>query len=349
MSRIAMMTSLVPVLGGLMLLGGCATLESDGYWASSYPVYPRRVYVDHYRYRNPDGLDVVYDPGPRLYSVVRSPGLYWHDGYYYRKHRGHWEQSRHHRGPWAYHRHEPPRVRMRHEPPSGRPMPIAVPDRRPDRRPVYRTPYREPDDRRRPDDRRWSDRDGGRFVRHPPEQRPDPGRSPGPDRRQIERRPVAQPIPRIVGPGRVESPHRPQGRPQVRPQPQPVGPAQVPRIAPRPEVSPQPSPALPVRARNRPPVPGGEAQVQRAHRAERQGTNPPRSLGRRPNATTVREDGRQPGGAPRAAPRGRQSAEGEGRPRAVEQPRAPLEVRDRSQAPPGRSGVRRDAAARGSL
>jgi hypothetical protein len=296
MSRIATITRLVPVLGGLLLLGGCATLESGGYWVSSYPVYPRRVYLDEYRYRNPDGLIVVYDPGPRLYSVVRSPGLYWHDGYYYRKHRGHWEHSRHHRGPWAYHRHEPPRVRVRHEPPSGRPVPIAVPGRRPDRGPVYRAPYWEPDDRR------WSDRDDGRFVRRPPEQRPDPGRSPGPDRPQFERMPVPQPLPRIVGPGGLEPQTLPQGRPQYRP----GGSARVPQTAPRGGVNPQPAPDLPVRARNRLPVPGGSAPTLRLHRAQEQGTNTPRFPGRRPDAIPHQEAMSRSHELPRAVPDGRE-------------------------------------------
>lgn len=327
MSRITMMTSLMPALGGLMLLGGCATLESDGYWGSSYPVYPRRVYVDEYRYRNPDGLDVVYNPGPRLYSVVRSPGLYWHDGYYYRKHRGHWEQSRHHRGPWAYHRHEPPRVRIRHEPPSGRPVPIAVPDRRPDRHPVYRSPYREPDHRRRPD------RDQERFVRRPPEQRPDPRPSPGPDR-QIERMPVPQPLPRIVGPGGRE----PQQRPQGQPQPRPVGPARVPQTAPRGGLDPRPAPAPPVRASNRPPVPGGSAPNPRVHRAQEQGTNPPRSPGRRPDAVPNRGAVRQSGEFSRAVPGARQPTAREGQPGSGDQRAAPTPVRGGRQQPPGPQG-----------
>lgn len=325
MARTAAMVGLVPVLGGLLLLGGCATLESDGYWGPSYPVYPRSVYVEDYRYRNPDGMLVVYDSGPRLYSVVSSPGLYWHDGYYYRKHRGQWERSHHHRGPWAYHRHEPPRVRGRHDRPPRGLVPIAVHDRRPDRGPVYRAPYREPDDRRRPD------RDGERFVRRPPEQRQDPRRGPGPDRRQIERMPVPQPIPWIGGPVGVES--------EARPQPGPVGPARVPPVVRRGGLNPQPVPVVPFPARNRPPPPGGPAPTPRVHRAEENGRNPPRSLGRRPDGIPSREVGRPSGDVPSSAPRGGRSAERGDRPGSGDQRVAPTAaVRGGRQHPRGPQG-----------
>jgi hypothetical protein len=206
MRRTMTMVGLAPVLGGLMLLGGCATLESDGYWDSSYPAYSRHLYVDEYRYRNPDGLIVVYDPGPSLYSVVSVPGIYWHDGYYYRKHRGHWERSRYHRGPWGIHRHEPPRVRVRHEPPAARPAPIAVPERRDHRPPVYRIHDREPYGRPP------ADRDRGRLVGRPPEQRPDPGRGIDPPRTQNRHLPGPQSIPWVGVPER-QNPPRPVAAP----------------------------------------------------------------------------------------------------------------------------------------
>lgn len=195
MTRTTVMVGLVPVLGGLLLLGGCTTLDYEGYGGPSYPAYPRSVYVEEYRYRNPDGMLVAYDPGPRLYSVVSSPGLYWHDGYYYRRHGGHWERSHYHRGPWAYHRHAPPRVRHRHDhhPPRGLVL-VDAHDRRHDWG---------------PGDWRRHDRDGDRFVRGPQEQRPAPRRTPEPDRRQLERMPVPQPIPWVAGPNRGQSPPTP--------------------------------------------------------------------------------------------------------------------------------------------
>ncbi len=318
MSRIAMMTRLVPVLGGLMLLGGCASLESDGYRDSSYPVYPRRVYVDNYRYRNPDGLFVVYDPGPRLYSVVDSRGLYWHDGHYYRRHRGHWEHSRYHRGPWAYHRHEPPRVRIGHEHPPGRPLPIAVPDRRHSRGPVYRTPYREPFGRPPPD---W---DGGRIGHRPPERARDPGRTVEPFQRPVERPaaprgfpPNPQTIPWIGGPDRVASPSSagaalavqrisrragvtpPRGPQGVRP---PVGVDQVPgrtRLGPG-----QRDRAGSDQRTNRPPVPDGQLPSPRFNRSGEKGRAPPRILGRGPDAASHRELPQRSVGTQGAVPRG---------------------------------------------
>lgn len=173
---------LVPVLGAVMLLGGCTTLESDGYWVSDYPVYRRDVYLYEERYRNPDGLIVAYDSGPRLYSVVRYPGIYWHDGYYYRQHRGHWERSRYHRGPWRVHHHAPPRVVVRRDAPSDRPRryPIVAPDRRP----VYDQPDRYPNAR-------------------PPRPQPKPGPVLGPDRERVKGFPGPQNIPYIRGPDQV--------------------------------------------------------------------------------------------------------------------------------------------------
>jgi len=131
MTRIAAMMRLAPALAGLALLGGCATYGYGGYWSSGYPAYTGYVYGDRYRYRNPDGLIVAYDPGPSLYAVVSFSNLYWGDGYYYRRHGPHWERSRHHRGPWAIYRHGPPRVSVRHEPPRrGAPArPVAPPPR----------------------------------------------------------------------------------------------------------------------------------------------------------------------------------------------------------------------------
>lgn len=110
MRRTTGLAGLLLALGGL-LLGGCATVE-DGYWVSSYPVYSRYVEVNEYRYVNPHGLVVVYDPGVMRYSVVGYPGLYWHDGYYYRHHGTHWQRSSRHGGPWLVHRREPPRIKL---------------------------------------------------------------------------------------------------------------------------------------------------------------------------------------------------------------------------------------------
>jgi hypothetical protein len=198
---------LVPVLGAFMLLGGCTTLESDGYWVSDYPSYRRDVYVYEQRYRNPDGLIVTYDSGPSLYSVVRYPGIYWHDGYYYRQHRGHWERSRYHRGPWRVHHHAPPRVVVPRDAPRDRPKrhPIAVPDRRP----VYD----------------WPDR--YRKAR-PPRPMPKPGPVLEPGRERVKGFPGPQNIPYVRGPD------------QARVSPPPVVPAQPQRVLRHRQASPPP-------------------------------------------------------------------------------------------------------------
>lgn len=137
------------LLGGVLLLGGCATLESED-WAPGYPVYSRRIHVYERPYRNPDGLWVVYDRGPALYSVVRAPGLYWRDGYYYRKHRGHWERSPHHRGPWAIYGRTPPAPVVRHRGMRPGPDPRFVRGRGPRGDPVVALPRWDPPARRRP-------------------------------------------------------------------------------------------------------------------------------------------------------------------------------------------------------
>ena len=198
---------LVPVLGVVMLLGGCTTLESDGYWESGYPAYRRDVYVYEQRYRNPDGLIVAYDSGPGLYSVVRYPGIYWHDGYYYRQHRGHWERSRYHRGPWGGRYHAPPRVVVPRDAPRDRPKryPIVVPDRRP----AYDGPDRYPNAR-------------------PPRSVPKPGPVLEPGRERVKGFPGPQNIPYVRGPD------------QARVSPPPVVPAQPQRVLRHPPASPPP-------------------------------------------------------------------------------------------------------------
>jgi hypothetical protein len=82
------------VLGSILAAGGCVAVPG-GYYGEGYPPYGER-------YVTPEGLDVVYDYGPGAYGVVGQPGIYWWDGYYYRRQGGHWEQSHHYRGPWAY-------------------------------------------------------------------------------------------------------------------------------------------------------------------------------------------------------------------------------------------------------
>lgn len=112
MGHKALRWSLVSLLGGVLLLSGCTTLDYDDYWSPWYPGDPG--WVD------------VYDPGPRLYSVRRSPGLYWRDGYYYRKRGERWERRPHHREPWVVQGHRPPAPVGRFGPDWPRPDPPPV-------------------------------------------------------------------------------------------------------------------------------------------------------------------------------------------------------------------------------
>ncbi len=95
-----------PVLAaGLALtLGGCVAVVAPAV-APTYNGYygPPPLYAPYhgYRYRNSDGLTIVYDSGLRLYLVLGYVGLYWWDGHYYRDHSGIWERSSRHVGPWG--------------------------------------------------------------------------------------------------------------------------------------------------------------------------------------------------------------------------------------------------------
>ncbi|MCU0833903.1 MAG: hypothetical protein MUC77_05610 [Chromatiaceae bacterium] len=155
MRRTTRLAGLLLAVGGL-LLGGCATVD-EGYWVSSYPGYTRYVAVNEYRYVNPHGLLVVYDPGVMRYSVVRYPGLYWHDGHYYRHHGDRWQRSAWYGGPWVGHGHEPPRIKLEARAPDARYVGQAAEPRRWD---GARTPDR---DRQPP---------RGRFEGFSPEHRP---------------------------------------------------------------------------------------------------------------------------------------------------------------------------------
>jgi len=316
MRRTTVRVVLVPVLGGLIFLGGCTTLESDGYWASSYPVYPRGGYVYEQSYRNPDGLMVFYDPGVSLYSVSSYPGLYWHDGYYYRKQRGHWERSRHRRGPWAIQHQAPPRVVVRPQSPPNRPRPTPVVV--PDRRPVYGVSDRDPRD--------WP-------LRPTPERRPtyDPGHqrvrvSPGPQNVPYVRRPDpgrdSPPVNAPVGPRQVVR------RPAVRPSPGEV-------IGPRPVVVPQGPDGLrrgPVPsdrgwsgpARRTPSRPGDSSPVSRPDGTEGPGALPPRVRGSGADRMPYQQTARRPGDAPVLGPGARRSNPREGDAGPDERPYAPV-------------------------
>lgn len=91
----------IPRLAGSLILwaglnlAGCVAVPVGGYYGAWYAPYGQR-------YVTSEGLVVTYDSGPGSYVVVGRPGLYWWNGYYYRRHGGYWERSHHHRGPWVY-------------------------------------------------------------------------------------------------------------------------------------------------------------------------------------------------------------------------------------------------------
>ena len=211
--------------GGL-LLGGCATLEPEQYWA---PAYPREIEVYEQVYerpfRNPDGWFVVYDPGPRLYCVVQEPGLYWRDGYYYRRHQGLWERSRHQRGPWVVQRPAPSGGRYGAVRP--RPDPLPFRDRRPRRDPILTSPQQDPFARTPspPAGPGWAMEPG----RRPPRDYPGAHRSPYAvvgDRDGVGPPSVAPVSPRQIGGRPIGGPPspRPAHPPAVRAGPAPRGP-----------------------------------------------------------------------------------------------------------------------------
>lgn len=53
-----------------------------------------------YRYRNLDGLEIVYDAHHDLWEVLTIAGLYYLEGRYWRRVRDHWEWSDRHDGGW---------------------------------------------------------------------------------------------------------------------------------------------------------------------------------------------------------------------------------------------------------
>jgi hypothetical protein len=83
------------ILGAVLILAGCVAVPVGGYYGEWYAPYGQR-------YVTSEGMVVTYQSGLGAYLVVGQPGLYWWNGYYYRRHGGYWERSHHHRGPWVY-------------------------------------------------------------------------------------------------------------------------------------------------------------------------------------------------------------------------------------------------------
>jgi hypothetical protein len=101
----------------LVVLGGAALVLSLGGCSSSRHT-STVVLVDHpvpvvtkggpppyapahgYRAHHRDGVDLVYDSGLGVYTVVGHSGCYYQSNRFYRKHAGRWEMANSTRGPW---------------------------------------------------------------------------------------------------------------------------------------------------------------------------------------------------------------------------------------------------------
>lgn len=81
---------LVPALFVLFLaadLSGCAV----GFQPSGGP--SAHAPAHGYRKKNPDNVALVYNTGLGVYVASGYPGIYFHDGYYYRLNGAYWEIS----------------------------------------------------------------------------------------------------------------------------------------------------------------------------------------------------------------------------------------------------------------
>lgn len=102
------------VLSGLALaaaggLAGCV-IDEPGYGPPPHaPAHGRRR-------RHPSGVELIYDPVLALYIVVGHPGIYYHDGVFFRHDHGTWYTSRRYDRDWrrTRSRRVPPGLRRRY-------------------------------------------------------------------------------------------------------------------------------------------------------------------------------------------------------------------------------------------
>jgi len=299
-------------------------MESESVWVSGDPAGSWSVHDHAYGYRNPDGLIIDYDPQFMLYAVVSYRNVYWNDGYYYRRHGHYWERSRHHHGPWAAYRLEPPRVIDRLERPIRRPtlLHTDASKRRPFQPPVFHAPRKEPIGRRTAENGRHP------FVHRPHEETRygKPRRDPRQQRIQWDRRPEGMPAARDRDRGGerlrvgsdVQTWSRP-GRGGASPQSAPRNRSQ-PRVVDR--IPDRPRPLVPHRphehvgqARNQPGARGGS--VQRPKPSAGDGKGPIRHKTRPPgeNADKHQQVATGTGEARGAGGSGRHSPGRQGEPR----------------------------------
>jgi hypothetical protein len=86
-----------------LLLAGCATAPPAQRPAPAAPAAAARSAAEGipgFHAVTPGGVEVVYDPARRAYTVPSAPGAYWLDGRYYRRAGAGWESSAALAGPW---------------------------------------------------------------------------------------------------------------------------------------------------------------------------------------------------------------------------------------------------------
>jgi len=91
---------------GAIALSGCH-IHGHGAAPAPAPVRARRpgppphAPAHGYRHHHHSGVDLVFDHGLGVYTVVGMP-YYYYRGYFYRHHRGAWERSREPRRGWRH-------------------------------------------------------------------------------------------------------------------------------------------------------------------------------------------------------------------------------------------------------
>lgn len=87
---------------GLIALSGCHVHDHGVRPApvrARRPGPPPHAPAHGYRHHHRSGVDMVFDHGLGVYTVVGMP-YYYYRGYFYRRHRGAWERSREPRRGW---------------------------------------------------------------------------------------------------------------------------------------------------------------------------------------------------------------------------------------------------------
>jgi hypothetical protein len=87
------------LVGGAPALSACVSASEHGYY-DDYPHPP--AHPDGYWYDYPAHPGLFFDSWLGLYSIHGYPDHYFHGGYFYRWHSGHWSRSRHWGRGWEH-------------------------------------------------------------------------------------------------------------------------------------------------------------------------------------------------------------------------------------------------------